>query len=405
MSNKPKTAREMGIMVGTPPPIDKRITLENWDFAPYNRWSFQHVREILPTVNVSRGKGPVAVLSQAPQDFDNLSLKHYRDGRDSTVMNTLLDTYTDGFMVIHNNQVVYERYLNDMTPSTLHLSQSVGKSVVATVCGILIGRGEVDRDKAIGDLIPELAKTGYADATLRQVMDMRSGVKFSEDYADTESDIGIFDVASGWKPRIEGLPTSVQDIPLGLRKERDHGGEFLYRSIETDVMAWVMERSTGKRVAQLISEELWQPMGASEDACFTVDYGGYAMSSGGLNSCMRDYARIGLLYANNGRVGDKQLVPEEWVRETLEDGDTEAFKNYVDVEHFPHGAYKNQFWMIDSTRKFIMARGIFGQSIYIDGVNNIVAVGLSTWLDALSTENVLDEIDVVNAITQELTGK
>jgi len=404
MTGKPQTAREMGIMVGSPPPPDKRITHENWDSPPFNRWSFQHVREVLPTINVSRGTGPVSPLAEANQDFNALPVIHKRDGRKSTVMDTLIDTYTDGFIVIHNNEIVYERYMNDMTPSTLHLSQSVGKSVAATVCGILIGRGEIDRNALVGDLIPELADSGYGDAPLQNVLDMRSGVKFGETYTDPDSDIGKVDVAAGWKPMREGFPTAMQDIPATLSKEREHGGDMQYRSIETDVMAWVMERVTGKKLAQLISEELWQPMGAEHDACFTVDRGGYALAEGGLNATMRDYARFGLLYANNGRVGDQQLVPAEWVRETLQDGDMDAFKSYPSLSHFPRGAYKNQFWILDKDRQLIMARGVFGQAIYIDGLNNLVAVGLSTWPDFLNLEYLLDEIDMLEAITNELTG-
>ena len=405
MTGKPQTAREMGIMVGSPPPPDKRITHKNWDTPPYNRWSFQHVREVLPTINVSRGAGPVSEIAEAQQDFDNLPLKHRRDGRASTVMDTLVYTYTDGFIVIHNNEVVYERYLNDMAPSTLHLSQSVAKSITATVCGILIGRGEIERDALIGEMIPELSKCGYADAPLRHVIDMRSGVKFNEEYTDPESDIGKVDVAAGWKPQRVNFPTAMQDFPATLIKGREHGSNFLYRSIETDVMAWVMERATSKRLAQLVSEELWQPMGAGHDAYFTVDRGGYALADGGLNACLRDYARVGLLYVNNGRVGDRQIVPEEWIRETMQDGDTGAFKSYPSLSHFPRGAYKNQFWVLDADRELIMARGVFGQAIYIDGLNNLVAVGLSTWPDFLNLDYLLDEIDVIDVITKELTGK
>ena len=404
MPVKPQSAREMGIMVGSPPPHEKRVTHDNWDTPPFNRWSFQHVREILPTINISKGPGPTSELAQAQQDFDHLPLIHRRDGRASTVMDTLLDTYTDGFIVIHNNKVVYERYLNDMTPSTLHLAQSLSKSVIATVCGILIGRGEIDRDARIGELVPDLSGSGYADATLRHLLDMRSGIKFDEDYSDPESDISKVDVAAGMKPPRENFPTALQDFMVTLHKEREHGGEFQYRSIETDVIGWIMERVTGKRLAQLVSEELWQPMGSDHDACFTVDRGGYVLADGGLNACLRDYARIGMLYVNQGRVSDRQVVPEEWVRETLQDGDNMAFRNYPNISHFPRGAYKNQFWTLDLDRELVMARGIFGQSIYIDGLNNIVVVGLSTWPDFLNLAYLLDEIDVLEVITKELTG-
>ncbi len=405
MIDKPKTAAEHGIMAGSPPPQDKRVTHENWDSPPFNRWSFQHVREVLPTVNLSRGNGPVSLLPDARQDLDDVPVVHDRDGRRTTLMGALEDTYTDGFIAIHKGQVVYERYLNDMTVDTLHLAQSVTKSVVGTVAGILIDRGVIDRTAPLSEIIPELTGSGYADAQLHQLMDMRSGVRFGEDYTDPNSDIGKIDVASGWKPYRDGMPLSVLDIPPALPKEREHGGHFQYRSIETDVMAWVMERTTGTHLAELVSQELWQPMGAEHDACITVDRAGYPLADGGLNASLRDYARVGLLYLNDGRAGDRQIVPAEYVRETRQDGDVGAFIQCPYAEHFPRGAYKNQFWVRDVDREQIMARGVFGQTIYVDPGNNLVVAKLSTWPDFVSVDLMLDGLDAIDALAAALNGE
>jgi CubicO group peptidase (beta-lactamase class C family) len=389
----------MGIMQGYPPPVDKRITLENWDRPPFNRWAFQHIREVIPTVEVFRGVEPVWSLANSGQEFDDLEILHQRNGARRTVIETLEQIYTDGFIVIHNNRIAYERYFNDMGPDTLHLSQSVAKSVAATVCGILIDRGEINRDAPLAEILPELVGSGYADATLRQVMDMRSGIRFSEDYTDPDADIAMIDYAAGWKPWRVGKPQAVHDIPALLPKVREHGGDFEYRSIETDVMAWVMQRVTGRPLDELVSEELWQPMGAEFDACFTVDQAGYPLASGGFNASLRDYARVGLLYLNDGYGNDRQIVPAEWVRETREDGDNSVFKSYLN-EHFDHGAYKNQFWVRDLDKQQIMARGVFGQTIYIDPTSNLVAVALSTWPDFINTEFLLDQLDVIDNISE-----
>ncbi len=404
MTVKPQTAREMGIMVGSPPPLDKRVTLDNWDRPPFNRWTFQHVRELIPTVPVARGNGPVWALQQAHQDFDQLQVHHPRNNTHSTVLDVLQRTYTDGFVIIHDNKIVYERYFNDMQESTLHLSQSVAKSVTATACGILIDQGLIDRDAPLAGLIPELADCGYADATLRQIMDMRSGVRFGEDYSDPDDDVSMVDYAAGWKPHREGKPTAVLDIPLLLPKEREHGGYFQYRSIETDVMAWVMQRSTGKGIAELVSELLWQPMGAEFDAFYTVDKAGYALSQGGFNAALIDFARVGLLYLNDGIGNGTQILPREWVRETRQDGDNSAFTESHWSTYWPRGAYKNQFWIRDVDREQIFAKGIFGQGIYVDPSSNLVMASLSTWPDYLNTDFNLDELDAVDAIARELNG-
>ncbi len=404
MSDKPLTAAEHAIMAGSPPPPEKRVTLDNWDRPPFNRWSFQHVREVLPTAEVKCAEAPPSALGQAQQDFDALRVDHPRNGSSRSVLDVLDASYTDGFIVIHKGDVVYERYFNAMTRSTLHLSQSVAKSVTATACSILIERGEIDVNVPLGDVIPELAGSGYADAKLAQVLDMRSGVKFNEDYTDADSDVALIDYACGWKPMRVGKPEVVFDIPPTLLKETDHGGPFNYRSIETDVMAWVMERATGLRLPQIVSRELWQPLGAEFDACYTVDRAGYALADGGFNAALRDYARVGLLYLNGGQVNGQQLMPAEWVRATFEDGDTEAFKQCPYADAFPRGAYKNQFWVRNVDKRQIMALGVFGQTIYVDPGSDLVAVKLSTWPDFRNTEFMLDAIDAFDAIAAELNA-
>ena len=394
----------MGIMQGFPPPVEKQFNLDNWDRPPFNRWAFQHVREVMPTTAVSKGIGPVWQLAADDRDFDDLNVVHPRNGICRSVKEILEQTYTDGFVVIHGDQIVYERYFNDMVPTTLHLSQSVAKSVTASVCGILIHQGVIDRDAPLSTLIPELRDSGYADANLRQVMDMRSGVQFSEEYTNPDSDIALVDCAAGWKPRRENSPRCVLDIPCKLSKAREHGGHFEYRSIETDVMAWVMQRSTGHRLADLVSELLWQPMGAESDANYTVDPGGYALANGGFNATLRDYAKVGLLYLRDGFGFARQIIPDAWVHETFNGGDPEAFVHSPWSKRWPRGAYKNQFWVRDIDQAQIMARGVFGQAIYIDKSSNLVAASLSSWPDFQNPEFVLDELDAIDAIAKELNG-
>ena len=390
-------------MQGIPPPPDKRVTLNNWNHPPFNRWTFQHVSQIAPTIAVSRGSGPVWQLTAAHQDFDDLEVIHRRNGNRRSVREILEQTYTDGFLVIHADRIVYERYFNDMEATTLHLSQSVAKSITAAVCGIVIHRDGIDRDAPLSSIVPELSKSGYADASLRQVLDMRSGVQFNEDYTDPDSDIALVEHIAAWKqPRSENCPTSVLDIPCTLPKVRQHGGHFEYRSIETDVMAWVIQRSTGERLAGLVSELLWQPMGAQSDANFTVDAAGYALAEGGFNATLEDYARFGLLYLRDGFGCAKQIIPAEWVNETFTAGDTEAFAHSAWAEFWPRGAYKNQFWIQDVDRGRILARGVFGQAIVIDKTSDLVAVSLSSWPDFVNQQFVLDELDAIDAIAKEL---
>ncbi len=391
-------------MSGFPPPRDKRVTLDNWDRGPFNRWTFQHIREVFPTTEVSRGGGPVWRLEEDLQDFDDLEVELSRNGKRYRAIEVLERTYTDGFVLLHNGKVVYERYFNDMQPATRHLSQSVAKSVTATVCGILIHQGMIDPDAPLALLVPELQDGGYADATLRQVLDMRSGVRFSENYTDPESDVTYLDRACLWKPHRENALLSVLEIPATLAKEREHGGSFEYRSIETDVMAWAMQKATGRRLADLVSELLWQPMGAESDADYTVDRSGYALACGGFNATLRDYARVGLLYLNDGRRSQRQIVPKQWVCETMHKGDRHAFIQSEWFALWPRGAYKNKFWVRDFELGQIRARGVFGQSIYVDKSNSLVAACVSSWPDFENVKYELDELDLIDALAGSLNS-
>ena len=389
------------IMQGSPPPPDMLVTHQNWDAPPYNRWSFQHVREILPTVPVSRGDGPVREFPRAEQDLGDIRFE-LTDGREVSVSDLLDETYTDGFLVIHRGSIVYERYFNNMTPDTLHLSQSMAKSVCATVAGILIGRGLLDPNAPVSTYVPEFAECGYRDATLQQVMDMRSGVKFTEDYSDPHADMAKLDVASGWRPRKNDTdPRHVFDVILELEKERDHGGAFAYRSIETDVMSFCMERVTGKRLADLVSEELWSKLGMEHDADFTVDCAGYALACGGLNATLRDYGRFGQVHLDRGTVGGEEVVPAAWI-EDIGNCDPAAFAASPYAEYYPNGAYRNQFWIADASKPAYMARGVFGQLIHVDPEHEMVTVKLSTWPDFLDPVLALNTAAAVAAIAREL---
>ncbi len=370
------------IMEGSPPKlVPPRL---DWDRPPWNRWSFQHVREILPTAEIWRGYGPVRALPRADADLDNLSVVDAA-GASIPLMGFLDETYTDGFLVLKNGGISYERYFNGMDHRTLHLSQSMSKSFVGMTAGILAGRGLLDVSAPVTAYLPELEQTGWRGATLQQVLDMTTGTRFSEDYVNPYSDVGQMDVASDWKPVPPDSdasfkwPRHMWELITGLTETvRGHGDLFAYRSVETDVLAFCLERVTGKRLPQLLSEEIWQKMGAEESGCITVDSAGYALASGGLNATLRDYGRFGQLVLENGG----GIIPAPWI-EATRSGDHSKFKEPYTFS-IPQGAYKNQFWIEDPSSRAILAKGVFGQLIYINWDYNMVVVKLSSWPDFLN---------------------
>ena len=387
------------LMQGFPPPAAARVTHQNWDSPPFNRWAFCNLRQVLPTRAVSRGDGPSSPLPERKQDLAALGFAG-PDGARRSIAGFLDETFTDGFLVLHRGSVVFERYLGHLERASLHLSQSMSKSVVGTVAGILIEDGRIDPHAKLSAYVPELARCGYADATLAQVLDMRSGVRFNETYTDPESDVAKLDSVVGWKPNRPDMPNAIYDLILTLPKERDHGGAFQYRSIETDVVGWVCERASGRHLCDLVSELIWRPMGAEYDACFTVDRGGTALADGGLNAALRDYARFGLLYLNGGKLGGKQIVPAAWV-EGCRRGDPSVFgAPYTDA--LPGGAYSRQWWVRDPKAGSAMARGVFGQMIYVAPGRELLIVKLSTWPDFTNLDRLLLTLAAIDAIAAAL---
>jgi len=383
-------------MQGSPPALI--VPRQDWDRPPWNRWSFQHIREILPTAEVWRGNGHRHPLPRDEVDLDGLVIPG--DGHGRTLAEHLDDTYTDGFIVLRGGKAVYERYFNGMTERTLHLSQSMAKSVTATVFGILVGRGLIDCEAPVTRYLPELERTGWKGAKVQHVLDMTTGVRFDETYTDPCSDIGQTDVASGWKPIPPEAdptlpwPTHIWEQILGLTETaRRHGETFEYRSIETDVLAFVMERVTGKRLPQLVSEELWQKIGADESACITVDSAGYALADGGFNATLRDYARFGQLILEGGR----GIVPAEWIEATRNGKHGPGYNAAL-----PNGSYRNQFWLEDPQSRTLMCRGVFGQLIYISFAYDMVVVKLSSYPEFTSTDFSRATLAAIHAIADAL---
>lgn len=389
-------------MQGFPVPRELRVPRRDWDRAPWNRWSFQNVRQILPTTEVWRGDGEADPFACRPVDLVDLEFND-SSGDAQTLQDWIDSSYTDGIVVLHRGAIVFEQYHNGMTARTLHLSQSVAKSIVGSVAGILAGLGLLDPAERVSAYLPELEQTAWKGATLRQVLDMTTGVRYVEDYEARDSDIAITDIASGWKPAPPGVeaPGCMWEQILSLTKTvRPHGEMFQYRSIETDVLAHCLERVTKTRLAELVSREIWQPLGCEQSACFTVDAAGYAMADGGFNATLRDYARFGRMMLNRGRVNGEQIVPEQWI-DDIHNADHSVFGEPY-TQAAPNGAYRNQFWVEDVSKKAYMARGVFGQLIYIDPQHDLVVVKLSSWPEFTSVPRLVTTLNAIHRIADVL---
>src|SRR5215469_5270693 len=397
------------------PALAAAVTAGNWQDPPFNRWAYWHVREILPTYLVSRGIGAPRGLSTAASTADLLGIELTRtDGGAGTVGEVFSDTFTDAYVVLHEGQLVAEWYGPAGAPDRRHALMSVSKSVLGCVAAVLIDRGQLDADRLITDYVPELAASGYAGATVRNVLDMRSGVRFVEEYTNPQAEIRVLDQWLGWQPGGQGYQAGgLYQFLTTLQAEAPHGSRFLYRSAESDVLGWVCERAAGQPMAELISELIWAPMGAEHDAILLHDGLGAAVHDGGLCATARDVARFGQMLLDGGAVpggtgGTRRVVPPQWLRRAWAvDADTRSVFAASPAEWaFPGGWYRHQFWFRPGDYgDVLLCLGIYGQMLHVSRRTNTVCVKLSSWPDAQNPAYLEDTLRAFDAVGGFLAGR
>jgi len=369
----------LGWMKGFPPPPDKLITFDNpaGGVFPRTRWSFSHVRETVPTANVWRGSGAPSPLPAAPRsDIEAVSFKPMGSDETVTFAQMIPRTYTDGILVLHRGRVVYEKYFGALTPERPHIAMSVTKSFVGTLAAILADEGKLDPAALVTSYLPELKDTAYGDATVRQVMDMTIGVHYSENYADPKAEIWDYARAGGMLaqgPNYTG-PKSFYEFLATLQKEGAHDAAFAYKTVNAEVLAWILRRASNQPLADLLSEKIWRRIGAEQDAYFMVDRIGTESGGGGLNTVLRDLARFGETMRNGGRAPNgQQAIPKAVVEDIARGADTARFAK-AGYALLPGWSYRNMWWVTHNPHGAYMARGIHGQSIYIDPKAEMVIV-------------------------------
>ena len=382
------------LMSGFPPPAESRATLANWQDPPYNRWSFQHLRELIPTQRIPRGHGPRPALGQQNGGSAVLGdVTVYRlAGHTSTFAEVIAETWTDAVVVLHDGQIVFEQYVNGMTEETPHLLMSVTKSVVGCIAGVLVEQGLLDPDKQANSYVPEIVGSGYDGATVRHLLNMRTGVAFREEYTNPDSEVRVMERYMGWRPGEDDHEARGMYFYLTkLGTDTDHGGPFVYRSADTDMLGWVCERAAGARMADLISLLIWQPMRAEFDAEITCDGVGSAIHDGGMSARARDLARFGQLILEDGYVHGASIVPERWLHEAraLDPDIRGAFAASDSEPVLTGGWYRNQFWFVPGPLGDLqLCLGIHGQMVLVDRATRTVSVKMSSWPSAQDTDGI-----------------
>jgi CubicO group peptidase (beta-lactamase class C family) len=386
--------------------VPNGVSLDNWLSDPHAHWSFQHVEDMVPTAVIGRGTGPAAVLPAASAPAGGVPVTN-TDGTVTTVGSVMASTATDGWAIAHRASMIVEEYVGGMGPKTRHLLFSVSKSLVAAVIGVLHGVGAIDLDAPVTAFVPDLATCGYDGATVRHLLDMRSGIAFSEDYGDPAAQIHVLDQAMGWAPKVSpDGPSTLRDFLLTLRQKSAHGGPFEYRSCDADVLGWICEAVGGRRMPELMSELLWSRIGAQCDATIGVDTAGTGLFDGGINACLTDMVRFGSLLLREGvSLTGQQVVPAAWIADTLDGGpdSRQAFAASPDNTGMPGGMYRNQVWLPYPGNDVVLCLGMCGQMIYVNRAAEVVAAKLSTLPRSEDPHMMLDALRAFDAVAYELT--
>jgi CubicO group peptidase (beta-lactamase class C family) len=367
---------------------------EGWALGPGHAATFRGIPEILPTRRVA----PPAVASVLVEPRAPFDLRYTVKGESHTVEEFATRTDTTGLLILKGNQVLFENYYLGADRQDNFLSFSAGKSFVSTLVALAVADGKIASiEDPIAKYLPELKGSAYEPARIRDVLQMSSGTSYSEEYEDPHSDIAEFarivDTSRG----------GLYDFARSFKAVRPPGQKFYYASTDTEVLGALVARVTKTSLSAYMSERLWKPIGAQAPARWILDQPGTAgreMAAGGLQVQLRDYGRFGMLFANDGRVGDHQLLPPGWVEAA-----TRPKAPYVDFGKLEPGeplGYGYQWWCIPGPDHRFTAEGIHGQFVMVDPVEHVVVVKVSAWSRAWEDDKYAETLAFFDAVTAKL---
>lgn len=403
--------RVLGWMQGFPPPPGKRLSALDGSFFrfPALRWSVVHMRQFLPTVEVSRGIGaPTPLVVELDPSIDAIEFTPTGAEVPMTWKASLAVNYTDGLVVLHRGRLVYEFYSGELREDRSHAAMSVTKSLTGTLAAILVAEGLVDPDAPVTRYVPELADSAFAEARVRDVMDMTTCLRYSEDYADPKAEVWAYAKASNPLPGSgqDGVPAGTAAYLRTLQAEPDCrvGEAFAYKTPNADVLGWIVARASGKSVATLLSERIWRRLGMEQSGYFQVDAAGMPVAGGGFSGGLRDLARFGQLLLDGGVWQGEQLVPRRVVEDIRAGGSRAAFARagYPGLDGW---SYRDMWWVTHNTHGAFMARGVHGQAIYIDPEAEMVIVRFASHPQAGNAANDPTSLPAYQALAEHLLSR
>lgn len=358
-------------------PSKNNVTKKNWLDDPYLRWSYTHMKEFTLINEVNHNPDQVSHFSTALQNLDDFAVER-RFGNTTPLKKLLDDNKTDAFVVVHNGQLVYERYFNGYKESEPHGMASLAKVFTGAIIQSLAEENRIDLEKKADTYIKELKNTPFGKASLQQLLDMQVSVEYPthgyEHPALENQDAQLY-LASNILPRGKNYdgPMKIYDMLREAEETAPPGSDFSYDNGSAETLAWIIRTITGKSLAENVSELIWSQIGMEENAYYVTDETRVEQASAGLNATARDMARFGQLLLNNGEYNGKQILPSSI---------TEEIKNVQEGElAVGPGAsisYHNQWRIPHNEQGAFEVLGSYGQTLYIDPKANMVIVHFSS---------------------------
>ena len=352
--------------------------------------NFRHMERFVPTSTMPPSPEPWKL----GENLDSLQYSADFHGKDVSLEEFIQLSDTSAFLVIKDGQVLYERYAHGDRRDSLHTSFSVAKSFTSALIGIALGEGKIaSLDDPVRKYLPELRNQSFDGVTVRHILQMSSGLRFNENYTDPKSDIN----------RMVGMvpPLSYLEYINTLEREHEPGTYNHYASINTQLLGILLSRVTGESLTDYMTRKLWHPVGMEHKGLWTLDPDGNELAMGGLAASARDYARLGLLYLNEGKRGEQTILPPGWAKESVTPNQPHLMPGENPGSSNTAG-YMYQWWTPREWDGDFLARGIWGQNIYVHPANRVVIVKLAADQKNFDPHFKLAYVDFVQSLGQSL---
>ena len=330
----------------------------------YRVTRFRSMEKVFPSDPITASSSPAAL----PLDPRPIAETYRFNGETRDLSGFLRRSETTAFLVLQNGTVVHEAYFQGATAESRLTSFSVAKSFVSTLVGIAHHDGLIDNlSDPITRYVPSLTGSGFDGVAIEDILTMSSGIDFSEIYGDESAD--IYTIYNKLFLYFRPMTSVISDFGSSSTP----GTTFHYASIDTQALGLLIEAVTGRSPAAYLQEKLWHPLGATAPASWLTDQHGTVLSFWGLNATARDFARLGLLFARNGRHEGKQIVPSEWIARATTPQASRLARGTIDSDW----GYGYQWWLPRGSNSDFAAIGIWGQFIYVSPETRTVIVKLS----------------------------